>query len=95
MRNPPNENGENEPITTICSLSGVEHLNSVYTNKFAPSSCTAFLRLNEHRRLVSRKAPAHWLWAVEFGAHTQAVAVGVENAVWSHFASSRAIGYLG
>ncbi len=33
-------------------------------------------------------APAHWLCAVEFGAHTQAVAVGVGNAVWSHFAVS-------
>jgi hypothetical protein len=33
-------------------------------------------------------APAHWLCAVEFGAHTQAVDVGVGNAVWSHFAVS-------
>ncbi len=31
-------------------------------------------------------AAAHWLCAVEFGSHAQAVAVGVGNAVWSHFA---------
>lgn len=37
-------------------------------------------------------APAHWLCAVRFGAHTQAVDVGVGNAVvWLHFASSRAL----
>jgi hypothetical protein len=29
---------------------------------------------------------AHWLCAVEFDTHAQAVAVGVGNAVWSPFA---------
>jgi hypothetical protein len=31
-------------------------------------------------------AAAHWLCVVELGAHTQAVDVGVGNAVWSPFA---------
>ena len=31
-------------------------------------------------------AAAHWLCAAEFGTHAQAVAVGVGDTVWLHFA---------
>ena len=34
-------------------------------------------------------APAHWLCAVEFGAYTQAVDVGVGNTVWLHLARAK------
>jgi hypothetical protein len=33
-------------------------------------------------------APAHWICAVELGAHPQVIDAGVGSAVWSHFAAS-------
>ena len=52
MRNPRNENGENEPTTIICSESGVERLNSVCMKKFGLSPYL------EYRQQNGRKKPA-------------------------------------
>jgi len=55
MRNPRNENGENEPTTIICSESGVERLNSVYMKKFGQSPYLEYCQQNGRKKPGWRK----------------------------------------